>query len=152
LKENKLKTMEVKLVIQKSLMPGIPSAKAYQLVFTDEHVYFLFLSRDWGGFGGVGGNVLVAVAGAVSHNTIAEKLKEIQDQNLDELISKNKNSAKASYAEIKEFSHKKKNLWSGNAYVQFKLPSGGFKFCFEDEESREAIVAIIAAKRSDLVR
>lgn len=149
--------MGVKLVIQKTLMPGVPSAKAYQLIFTDDNAYFLFLSRDWGGFGGPAGNVLgkmaTAAAGAVSHNIIADKLKEIEGQDLDALAAKEKGSAKIAYGDITSFKHKKKSIWGGDAHVVFNTrTSGKFKFTFKDEESREAIVAIVGEKRPDLLR
>lgn len=148
--------MEIDLVILKTLMPGVPSAKAYQLVFADEAVYFIFLSRDWGGFGGAGsvlGRSIVAAAGAVSHNKIAQELQEIENKNLDEFVEKDsKNSIKLSYQDIKQFSHKKKSMWSGDAFVQFKLRNGGkYKFTFMEEQPRESIIEILKEKCPDII-
>ncbi|MFA6521136.1 MAG: hypothetical protein WCT53_02000 [Candidatus Gracilibacteria bacterium] len=145
-----------KLVVQKTLMPGIPSAKAYQLIFSDEAAYLIFLGRDWGGYGGsnasVLGKMVVAAAGAVSHNKIAEKLEEIKDEEVEKLVSDDpKNSVKIPYGELKEFKNKAKNWWSGDAFVLFKTSGGKYKFTFTEEEPRESIVELIKQKRPDLI-
>jgi hypothetical protein len=149
--------MEVKLLIQKTLVPGVPSAKAYQLVFTDENIYVLFLSRDWGGFRHGGPNVIStlaqSVAGAISHNVIAEKMQEIQNQNLDELVAKDKNSRKWKYENINLIKHKKKSFLSGPAYVTIKTNTkDSFKFVFDDDESYAAIIQLIQEKRPELLK
>jgi hypothetical protein len=148
--------MKVKLLIQKTLVPGIPSAKAYQLVFTDENIYILFLSRDWGGFhnsGNLLGKVVLSVTGAISDNKIAEKLQEIENQNLDELIAKDKNSLKLKYEDIDSIKSKKKSFISGEAFVTIKSKdSGSFKFVLDYEEWREAILKIIQEKRPELIQ
>lgn len=162
--------MDVKLLVEKTLMPGIPSAKAYQLAFTDDAVYFLFLGRDWGGFRRAGAGAAAAggflqgaataalsaavqsTAGAISHNKIAQKLADIKDANLGKIVANDpKCSFKTRYADIKQFKHRKKSWWSGEAFVWFKTDAGKFKFCLTDEAQREKIAEIICKKRPDLV-
>ena len=133
-----------------------PAPKRISWFFTAEAAYFIYLSRDWGGFGGTGsvlGRSIVAAAGAASHNKIAEELAAIEGKNLDELAAKDpKNSIKLAYSDIKQFTHKKKSMWSGDAFVQFKLQQGGrYKFTFKEEEPREGIIGILKSKRPDLI-
>ena len=145
-----------KLVVQKTLRPGVPSAKAYQLIFSDEAIYVIFLGRDWGGYGGsnvsVLGKMVVAAAGGVSFNKIAEKLQEIKDEEVEKLISDDsKNSGKILYGDLKEFQSKKKGFLSGDAYVVLKTDKDKYKFTFTEEGPREAIEALIKQKRADLI-
>ncbi|MCK5268543.1 MAG: hypothetical protein KAR07_10255, partial [Spirochaetes bacterium] len=59
---------------------------------------------------------------------------------------------KLSYQDIKQFSHKKKSMWSGDAFVQFKLRNGGkYKFTFMEEQPRESIIEILKEKCPDII-
>ena len=143
--------------IDKVLSPGIPSAKAFKLFCDASACYAIFLARDWGGYGGVGGGISVpgkvftATVGAVSHNKIAGKLQKLRDATPEDLVKKDKRSVKIAYDEIVEFRHKEKSIWFGHPNILFKTKNGKWRFTFADESAYKEVVSFILDKRPDLV-
>lgn len=151
--------MKLELVIERVLLPGIP-LRAYQLVFGETECYFLHLSSDWVGFGakastdgieGAAAKTILSALGAKSEAAIAQKMKELESQNFDGYLEKDSRSVKLSYTDIVSVKHRKKSLWSGEAFFQFKTKKGNYKFRLYSEEEREAIAELIKRKRSDLL-
>ncbi len=152
--------MKLELVIERVLLPGIP-LRAFQLVFGETACYFFHLSSDWVGFGakvsshgieGVATKMVLSALRAKSETAIAQKMKELESQNFDEYLQKDQRSVKLSYSDILSVRHKKKSLWSGEAFFEFKTKKGNYKFRLYSEEEREAIAELIKRKRSDLFK
>lgn len=155
--------MEFEFILENMHRRQIFSVRAYELLFTAEHMYFVHLGEDSSqmpmgqSIGGLAGGIAQGIADSMSKRSMEKKLEVIQREGLDAAVAKDKHSLKAAYKELEAF-HSDPRKWNKWPSVIFTVKGKGkHKFTFNPnmenlEEERLSFIEYLRGKRPEVVR